>query len=528
MDISKQCNLVGIEQELCHTLFMRIFVLSLLLCCPVLAQWPDSSESNLAICTSTGEQAITKIIATDDGGCYVSWFDNRSGGYDVYLQRLDTDGNPQWQENGILIADRNYSSTMDYDLDIDSDGNAVVVYRRNVIGGDGIVVTSVSPSGEIRWNQTVQGGGTFVASPVICAVDTFVFVGWITNNDSKFQKLNSSGSLQWKSATVISDPAGGYFLVSDVQPSIDESIILSGVQYVTFSGTKRLKAQRILHDGSFAWLNQVEVMESNSLQFGNFPDFISDGNGGGFFTWYGVSPLQCYATKISAMGFKWFAGEVQVASSLGSTERTNPIAVRDGDEFVVFFRPQDNNQNNDGISAQRFSENGGLLWGNSGVEIQPTSNVPQYGSFAAGMTDEGALLCFDEAPSWGTDVINAVSLNGKGVPNWSSGFVSVASTPSSKSRIAIDTTGDGVLIAWQDERTGTNDIYGQRVNSDGTLGNAESCMADIDGDGFVGVSDLLFIIDAWGACICDADIDSDGIVGVSDLLLIIDAWGACI
>ena len=53
-------------------------------------------------------------------------------------------------------------------------------------------------------------------------------------------------------------------------------------------------------------------------------------------------------------------------------------------------------------------------------------------------------------------------------------------------------------------------------------------MADIDGDGFVGVSDLLFIIDAWGACICDEDIDSDGIVGVSDLLLIIDAWGACI
>jgi len=54
------------------------------------------------------------------------------------------------------------------------------------------------------------------------------------------------------------------------------------------------------------------------------------------------------------------------------------------------------------------------------------------------------------------------------------------------------------------------------------------CPGDIDGDGGVGVSDLLAVVDAWGSCNdCDADVDGDGTVGVSDLLLIVDAWGSC-
>ena len=54
------------------------------------------------------------------------------------------------------------------------------------------------------------------------------------------------------------------------------------------------------------------------------------------------------------------------------------------------------------------------------------------------------------------------------------------------------------------------------------------CPADIDGDGTVGVVDLLTVIDAWGACVsCEADINGDNIVNVSDLLGIVDAWGDC-
>jgi spore coat protein CotH len=57
----------------------------------------------------------------------------------------------------------------------------------------------------------------------------------------------------------------------------------------------------------------------------------------------------------------------------------------------------------------------------------------------------------------------------------------------------------------------------------------ESVPGDLDGDGTVGVSDLLIVLDAWGVCgdpsDCPADLDGDGTVGVSDLLIILGEWG---
>ena len=522
------CNSVVIGILPCHTKPMGIFIVLLVLSSNALAQWPSTPDSNVAICNASGEQAITKIVATNDGGCYISWFDSRIGGYDVYMQRLDALGNAMWQENGILIADRNYSWTMDFELAVDSAGNAVVVYRKDMLGGDGIVVSSVGPKGNIRWNKTVQGGGAFVASPVITASNDDVVAGWISENVSNFQRLNSNGDFLWENPPSIDDPLGGTLAVADIQPSIDGSVIASFVQYTTFSGAKVLKAQLFDVDGVEVWTQIASVMTSNSLQYGAYPNFLTDDAGGAFFTWYGVSPLQSYAMYVDANGMPWASGQVQVASSSGGTERVNPVGVFDGDAFVVFYRQLDNGQNNDGIGAQRLTQDGNLMWGAEGRTLKETSSSPQYGSFTAAKTDLGVALFFEASASFGNGVIEGVSLDSNGDMQWLPEFVSIASTPSSKSRMVSGTTGSGVLLAWQDDRNGSNDIYAQRVNSDGSLGGSASCAGDIDSDGTVGVSDVLAAIGTWGPCEnCPADLDGDGMVGVTDLLAIIGQWGDC-
>jgi Ca2+-binding EF-hand superfamily protein len=56
----------------------------------------------------------------------------------------------------------------------------------------------------------------------------------------------------------------------------------------------------------------------------------------------------------------------------------------------------------------------------------------------------------------------------------------------------------------------------------------EACLGDIDGDGFIGVEDLLAILASWGACQgCPTDIDGDGLVQVGDLLIVLARWGDC-
>jgi len=49
---------------------------------------------------------------------------------------------------------------------------------------------------------------------------------------------------------------------------------------------------------------------------------------------------------------------------------------------------------------------------------------------------------------------------------------------------------------------------------------------DIDGDGVVGIADLLAVLAAWGPCgePCPADVDGDGAVSLGDLLVILAEW----
>ena len=62
------------------------------------------------------------------------------------------------------------------------------------------------------------------------------------------------------------------------------------------------------------------------------------------------------------------------------------------------------------------------------------------------------------------------------------------------------------------------------ISVDGVLG-------DLDGDGSVGVTDLLILLGAWGPCpdpcppSCPADLDGDCSVGVTDLLSLLGNWG---
>lgn len=55
-----------------------------------------------------------------------------------------------------------------------------------------------------------------------------------------------------------------------------------------------------------------------------------------------------------------------------------------------------------------------------------------------------------------------------------------------------------------------------------------TCAADLNGDNFVDVSDLLLLLGSWGACNgCPADLNGDNFVDVSDLLALFGSWGIC-
>ncbi|MHC4415356.1 MAG: FG-GAP-like repeat-containing protein [Planctomycetota bacterium] len=70
-------------------------------------------------------------------------------------------------------------------------------------------------------------------------------------------------------------------------------------------------------------------------------------------------------------------------------------------------------------------------------------------------------------------------------------------------------------------------VYHAR-NPRGGLLDSGGCTGDIDGDGRVGIGDLLSLLAAWGPCPgCAEDLDGDGSVGIADLLMLLAGWGRC-
>ena len=54
-----------------------------------------------------------------------------------------------------------------------------------------------------------------------------------------------------------------------------------------------------------------------------------------------------------------------------------------------------------------------------------------------------------------------------------------------------------------------------------------NCQTDLNEDDITNITDILEVINLWGAANHPADIDGSGLVDVGDILMIVDAWGEC-
>ena len=90
-----------------------------------------------------------------------------------------------------------------------------------------------------------------------------------------------------------------------------------------------------------------------------------------------------------------------------------------------------------------------------------------------------------------------------------------------------DGTGDGPALFAGGDFSFAGNFSSQRIAK--WIVCVDTIPGDLDGDGSVGVSDLLILLASWGPCDdckdCIADLDGDCTVGVGDLLILLANWG---
>lgn len=112
-------------------------------------RWTVNGE---VLCTAVDTQNYPQICSDGAGGAIITWNDYRSGSnWDIYAQRIDSEGDPQWTLNGeeICIVSNNQDSPF---ICSDGTGGAIIVWQdfRNGINTD-IYAQRIDINGAVKW-----------------------------------------------------------------------------------------------------------------------------------------------------------------------------------------------------------------------------------------------------------------------------------------------------------------------------------------------------------------------------------------
>lgn len=194
---------------------------------------------------------------------------------------------------------------------------------------------------------------------------------------------------------------------------------------------------------------------------------VSDGSSGAVFLWQdrrGGTIDKLYTQRVNGAGVSlWAEGGIPISNTPGFQYYPQVLSDGFGGAFIVW---QDNRTGIDyDIYAQRVAADGTLLWGPGGIALCTAAGNQYYPQLA---TDEhgGIVVVWQDRRS-GTYAAYAQRLNGNGTLQWTVNGVRVC--PSSGDQISPQIAGDGFgggIITWTDYRAGGTsapDIYAQRI-----------------------------------------------------------------
>lgn len=457
------------------------------------AQWTNDPTTNLTVCDTTGEQALAKIVSTSDGGTYVSWFDNRSGSYAVYLQRLDVMGNKLWGNNGLLVSNNPQSTSLvDYDLIVDHNNNAVVVFcdTRNS-GNLNVFAYMISPAGDFVWGNNGVGLSStsdFQAAPKAAeTIDgNFVFAWIVATSPTKvgLQKLSSTGVKQWGTDPIlISSATEGFNYPAVVQSDSNAVLIFHTATTGSFPAqTVKLRVNKIQSNGTLSWGSSgMSVQNPGRIAAFTVPKVYSDKMNGGIIAWHDdrdQNNLQsAFVQRVSSSGTLYFPVDGAEVSLMGSRHKFNPVATINPltNETYVFWRETDADQNFDGITGQKLSSNGSRLWTDNGKIFRDLLSATTNGIGGLNIqrgSDRTYMMYTKNSGSVVNQQVEAFACDDNGDYLWSGNTVTMSNVSSEKLQMVstIDVFGN-CKAAWGDRRTGAQGIYAQDVNMNGQLGN---------------------------------------------------------
>jgi predicted lipoprotein with Yx(FWY)xxD motif len=382
------------------------------------AQWaPDG----VPVCTEPSRQAYLEAVSDGSGGVIVTWADQRSGDYDIYAQRIDSNGMPLWTMDGVVVCSF-YEDQLEPDIISDGTGGAVIV-----------------------WN------------------DNWTVVYW----DIYAQRLDANGTVLWAAFGVPICEATETQAQADITADGTGGAIIAWKDERNALTDADMYAQRIMIDatGTIRWTTDgVAICTASGWQ--QSPDLVPDLEGGAIIVWEdnrGLS-LSIYAQRIDSLGVvQWATDGIMVHQVEIDYHAQEDITPDGSGGVIVAWSDRRNGVGNNDIFAQRIDQDGNWQWVYSGVPVCTAAG--DQGLTKIAPDDQGGYYIAWKDERYGAADIYAQRLRDDGVTLWPNDGVDVCAYDEEQLILGTEADGlGGAVVVWTDFRSGYYDqIYAQRI-----------------------------------------------------------------
>jgi hypothetical protein len=448
---------------------------------PAQSAWPSDPAVNVPLCTAAADQDFPRIVADGAGGAIAVWSDHRDtlvSRTDVFAQRVSAGGVPQWTANGVAICTEAHEQ-FNANLVPDGAGGAIIAWLDGRAGNYQVYAQRVNAGGVPQW--TPDGVAVCAAS---ASVKTLAIVpdgaggailAWADGRSGGFdlyaQRVNAAGVSQWSPDGVALCTAAGEQSYPSIAPDGAGGAIVTW-QDIRSGASYDIYAQSVSAAGVPQWtVDGVAVCALTGYQ--QLPVTAPDGGGGAFIAWQDGrlgSDYDIYVQRLNAFGApQWSANGQPLCVVPG--QQFFPKIIGDGGTGAIVVWEDDRFNISYDIYAQRVDAAGVAQWTASGVALCAD---PGYQSSSVVTSDGagGAIVSWEDNRAGILVHIYARRVNAAGTALWTTDGVVLCTAPIGQFSSAIASNGSGgAIVTWDDVRNGAGrDIYAQQIEADGTLG----------------------------------------------------------
>ncbi|MCB9230167.1 MAG: hypothetical protein H6581_00770 [Bacteroidia bacterium] len=256
---------------------------------------PKWRTNGIPVCVAAGEQSRPRLIEDGVGGVILAWVDTREARNDnIFAQRISPTGRMLWQIDGVPVCEAERGQSQ---IQMVSDAKEGVVIcwsdaRDLLSSGFDLYIQRINHQGDIMWGRDGKAFAKFeglqTAPSLASDGDGGAFVAWQDNrtgfSNIYMQHINSFGIFEWEYGGRLPHPGDYHQRTPKLVRNFVGDLILVWEDAASGDGNEKIRINSLTVNGFKQWGSRGKmVAPADGKQ--SQPSLLTDESGNIWVTW---------------------------------------------------------------------------------------------------------------------------------------------------------------------------------------------------------------------------------------------------